>query len=137
MSIARRRIARPEQVLQKQVAAFLDAALVPPAFWFHCPNGGARSKVEGAIFKAMGVKPGIPDCIVVWNADGKDIFLGPVPQILAIELKAKNGRETPDQRRKLAQFKAVGASVAVCKSLDEVIAALTQAGVHMRGRIAA
>lgn len=30
----------------------------------HVPNGGARSKVEGAIFKAMGVKAGVPDILL-------------------------------------------------------------------------
>lgn len=31
--------------------------------WFHVPNGGRRSKLEGAKFKRMGVKPGIPDIV--------------------------------------------------------------------------
>lgn len=28
---------------------------------FHVPNGGKRSKVEAARFKAMGVQAGVPD----------------------------------------------------------------------------
>jgi hypothetical protein len=30
----------------------------------HCPNGGWRSPVEAARFKAMGVKPGVPDVLL-------------------------------------------------------------------------
>jgi hypothetical protein len=32
--------------------------------WFHSPNGGARNAQEGAKFKRMGVKPGVPDIVL-------------------------------------------------------------------------
>ncbi|RMH12435.1 MAG: VRR-NUC domain-containing protein, partial [Gammaproteobacteria bacterium] len=33
--------------------------------FFHPPNGGWRSKIEAAIFKGLGVRPGVPDLIVL------------------------------------------------------------------------
>ena len=33
-------------------------------YLLHCPNGGWRSPIEAARFKAMGVKPGIPDILL-------------------------------------------------------------------------
>lgn len=99
---------RPEQVLQQQIAAFLQAAY-PSLVWFHPPNGGARSKVEGAIFKAMGVKPGVPDLVFVLP-DGRAAFL---------ELKAGRGRLSPAQEGFLARIDKLGCPWASVRSLAE------------------
>ena len=48
----RRRRARPEQALQRTVAQYLDLA------------GGYRNAIEGAIFKSLGVKAGVPDLAI-------------------------------------------------------------------------
>lgn len=59
---------RAEQ--QTQIALLQWAELVQVgshtlAEWLHhSPNGGARSKAEGGIFKAMGVKAGWPDLVL-------------------------------------------------------------------------
>ena len=74
---------RAEDALQRDVARLLDYALPPDAVWFHAPNGGGRSKVEAAIFKGLGVKPGVPDLIILYRG-----------RCLAIELKAPG--LTPD-----------------------------------------
>jgi hypothetical protein len=34
-------------------------------FAFHCPNGGARRPIEGAILKGLGVVAGVPDIIAI------------------------------------------------------------------------
>jgi hypothetical protein len=46
------------------VISHLNMRAMPGAFYFHCPNGGKRSKAEGGIFKALGVRAGMPDLIV-------------------------------------------------------------------------
>lgn len=53
---------------------------------FHVPNGGKRGKREAAKFKAMGVKAGVHDLIIMHG--GKIIF---------IELKTDNGKLSPAQ----------------------------------------
>jgi len=54
---------------------------------FHVPNGGLRSKREGAKFKAMGVKAGVHDLIILLDK-GRTIF---------IELKVGNNKLQPSQ----------------------------------------
>lgn len=44
----------------------LNISIYPELKWLHhSPNGGARSKSEGARFKAMGVKSGFPDLVLL------------------------------------------------------------------------
>jgi hypothetical protein len=74
--------------------------------FFHVPNGGARGKAAAGKLKAEGVRPGVPD------------YLLPVPRVgfvgLAIELKAKGGTASSEQKDWLAHLEAVGWRVAVC-----------------------
>ena len=43
---------------------------------FHVPNGGNRSGREGAMFKAMGVKAGVPDlCLPVPRGDFNNLWI--------------------------------------------------------------
>lgn len=78
---------------------------------FHIPNGGKRNAREGARFKRMGVKPGVPD-----------LFL-PVPRGkyhgLFIELKSSNGKLTDYQRHWLQDLAASGYAACVCFGFDE------------------
>jgi hypothetical protein len=53
----------PESAVQK--AVFQHLAARGCGFAFHVPNGGWRSPVEAAIQKGLGVKPGVPDLIVI------------------------------------------------------------------------
>ena len=92
---------------------------------FHIPNGGARSKAEGAIFKAMGVKAGVPD-----------LFL-PVPMELVaddgraaqsaglfIEMKAQGGRVQPNQKEWMRNLIDCGYCCCVCFGAEEAEAVL-------------
>lgn len=35
--------------------------------FFHVPNGGSRNKAEGGKLRLMGVLPGVPDIIIIYN----------------------------------------------------------------------
>jgi hypothetical protein len=116
---------RPEQELQKQIARVLDTVLKPEVVWFHVPNGGKRSAVEGAIFKAMGVKPGIPDIIITW--------LGPDgPLVLAIELKAGKGKPSDNQVIMMDRLSQCGWIVREARSVVDVLELARQFMVPMR-----
>jgi hypothetical protein len=105
---------RPEQALQRTIIAGLRAAL--PQTWLvaHVPNGGKRSAVEGAIFKAMGVLPGVPDILVLGETDhGATAWF--------FEVKADRGSLTPAQRQMHEKLRDLGFGVAVVKSWDDVV----------------
>jgi len=102
-------IKRREQELQISVVRFLEVALPDDVFFFHVPNGGKRRKREAAIFKAMGVKAGVPD--IPFLHDGR-CFL--------IELKADDGTLSDNQKAAHKFIRKAGCPVAVCRSLGEV-----------------
>ncbi len=100
---------RPEQALHHACAQFLDIALPSDACWFHPANGGARSPVEAAIFKGLGVRPGVPDLVIVYRG-----------RFIAIELKSEGGRLTPAQKGMHERLQLAGAVVTTAKSLKEL-----------------
>ena len=97
---------------EEQIALMRWAALATPAhpelrLLFHIPNGGSRGKAEAGRFRAMGVKPGVPD-----------LFL-PVPRSgfhgLFVELKrTKGGRVSPEQEEWLRALVDKGYMARVC-----------------------
>ena len=78
---------------------------------FHIPNGGKRSKTEAAIFKAMGVKAGVPDLCLPVARGG---FAG-----LYIEMKYGKNKPTDNQKQWIADLKSEGYKVEVCYSGEE------------------
>ena len=104
---------RREQALHRAAARYLDLALPDSAVWSHPANGGWRIRKEAAIFSGLGVKPGIPDIIIVHAG-----------RLVAIELKAPGGRLTRVQEAMHERLRRAGATVAVARSLDELSAFL-------------
>lgn len=91
---------------------------------YHIPNGGARSRAEGGIFKAMGVKAGVPDLFLpVQRLEGGSsrMLAG-----LYIEMKAEGGRLRPNQREWLEELRAQGYACAVCHGAEEAEQAIEQ-----------
>lgn len=117
--MARRNV---EQQFQIQVARYLSLALRPPTIWTAFPAGGG-GKVRGALLKAMGLKAGWPDVIVMHG------FRTRTTVLLGIELKVGKGRQSPEQKAVMAAFQAAGALYKVCRSLDDVEWALMDAGL--------
>lgn len=91
---------------------------------FHIPNGGARSKAEGGIFKGMGVKAGVPDLFLPLPRLSDDImrtYCG-----LFIEMKAEDGKLSAAQRQWLQRLSRKGYACAVCRGADEAKEVITE-----------
>ena len=99
-----------EDNFQKSVARYLDTI---GAFWFHCPNGGSRNAIEASKLKAMGVKAGIPDCLIMDQRKG---YSG-----MAIELKVGYNKPSEHQLSIFDKLVDSGWLVVVSWSLDEVV----------------
>ena len=85
---------------------------------FAIPNGGARNPITGAMLKAEGVKPGVPD-----------IFL-PLPvgrfHGLFLEMKTPVGRLSPEQREWQMRLRNRGYAAVTAYGLEEAIDLLTR-----------
>ena len=102
-----------EQSLHRVVAQYLDAALPADCWWTTFPAGGG-GKIRGAQLKAMGLKAGVPDVLIL---RGAQFF---TPRILWIELKAKRGMVSMVQDIVHHDLRRMGCHVACCRSLDDV-----------------
>lgn len=120
------RRARPEETLQMQVVKYLGLALAGRSEFFAVPNGGKRGFREAQRFKAAGVKAGVPDLIVI--NDGRAI---------GIELKAGKTPLSDVQRDYHERLRRARVAVTVCRSVDEVEAALRAAGVPLHATLEA
>lgn len=130
-NLARPRPPGRERELHAAVAQFLRLALRPPTMWSTFPAGGGGLE-RGRMLARLGLRPGLPD-ILVWHpaptaVDGcrAVIFVG-------LELKTEVGRQSVVQRGVEADFDAAGATYVLCRSIDDVQAALAAAGVPMFG----
>lgn len=74
---------------------------------FAVPNAAKRSPRLGAYMKAEGLKAGVPDLVLAKP-------VGPFGA-LYIELKAMDGRVSPEQKDWLGRLNAAGNYAAVCK----------------------
>ena len=116
MSVGQKGHAREEQELQIaffEWAKWQERRYPELRLMYHVPNGGHRSKAEAGIFKAMGVKRGVPD---VFLPAPRGIYHG-----LYIELKSSNGVPSSDQRELLNSLQEAGYFVCVLNSLDKAI----------------
>jgi hypothetical protein len=117
------KVRQPEAQIQRAVIEHLRWRGVPNSFAFHPANGGWRTAVEGAILKAAGVVPGVPDVIIINNG-----------RVFGLELKTVAGRLSDIQRQTMEAMRRAGAIVAVAHGLDEAIAQLEQWQLLRRDR---
>ncbi len=103
---------RPEEQTHRAIVEWL-CWVEPNAEWFHPPNGGARSKAEAGIFKALGVKAGVPDLVFTLPPDGRTAF---------VEIKAPGRKLSPDQHAFRDTWDKAGALWAVAHSIDDMAA---------------
>jgi hypothetical protein len=87
--------------------------------WFtHIPNGGARTAIEGAIFKSLGVRAGAPDLLLVRSG-----------QALFIELKAPGRKLSLSQVECHEALRRAGAAVETTDNIDHALGFLRRHGV--------
>jgi hypothetical protein len=119
-SPARRRTVslQREDNIQRVLFAHLNRRAARGVVYWHTPNGGKRQISEAAKFKRLGVRPGMPDVMLL---RGGELF--------ALELKTDTGRLSDDQRATLQSLTAAGATVATAYGLDHALKLLEQWGI--------
>lgn len=106
-----------EDQLHRSVAQYLALVLKPPTLWNTFPAGGG-GKARGQRLKAMGLKPGWPDLIVLHPK-------GRLTMVLGLELKCGRNRQSAEQKAVAEQFAGLPlAHLAVCRSIDDVASEL-------------
>jgi len=108
-----------EDDLQKEVKKYIEAKY-PTVFFIHVPNGGKRSKAEAGIFKAMGVKAGIPDILIFDSGNDKYSH----HKGLSIELKNRNGVVSDKQFECMEELTKRNWRCVVCWNMEEIILVL-------------
>jgi hypothetical protein len=119
----------------------LGLLLLPPAVWFTYPAGAAQlSPPQMAAYSRVGLRRGFPDIMVIHDA-----------RIFGIELKSRRGvlsktkvvrtasgapRMLIGQVERFAELEAAGMRIAICRSVDEVLAQIVRWGIPVRGRVA-
>ena len=104
--------------IHRAVVAHLRARAHPDALWFHVPNGGQRSRVTGAILKALGVLRGVADILIIFRS-----------RVYALELKSKKGRPTVEQMEFMSRLTHAGGYGCITQGLDRALAVLERWGV--------
>jgi hypothetical protein len=112
---------RPEDQLQCVVLQHLKIRGPHDAFWTHFPAGGARSPIEAAMLKGLGVRPGVPDLLIVHDGT-----------LYALELKAEGRKPTALQDETQEALRRAGAKVACAIGLDQALSQLETWGL-LRG----
>ena len=106
-----------EDTLQKSCVQWFDLQYRHFSWaLFHVPNGGQRNRVEAAKFKAMGVRPGVPDLLLILPRHGYSY--------LAMELKVGKNTQTDSQKTYQSKMSENGGKYIVIRSIDEFIDAV-------------
>lgn len=116
---------QPERELQKACAEYMRHLPPPPAgpWWTAVsPNAGKRTIGAAKLAKAMGLQPGTPDILVLWNG----AFTG-------IELKAAKGSLSDAQDAAGAAISQAGGNVLLARTVDEFQACLAVARARSGG----
>lgn len=117
---------REEDALQASAYEYLCRALPAGSFAFHPANGGFRLPTEAKRLKCFGVLPGAADLLIVHRRC-----------LYAIELKSPKGVVSYAQLDFETLCHRAGVPYAICRSLDQVEAALREWGVPLSARVAA
>jgi VRR-NUC domain len=108
----RLRIKEPEteQQLQRRVVKLLNARALDGVLWFAVPNGGIRDGKTASILRLTGVRPGIPDILLLHRG-----------RLHGLELKTARGKISEEQQTMLADMTTAGARVYVAYGYAEVV----------------
>ena len=113
-----------EHELQKSIVVYLTHALPKDAVFFAVPNGGDRNPIVASKLKAEGVKPGVPDLLILWRG-----------QTFGLEVKTLKGRVSVAQELFHEKARRAGMFVEVVRSLSDVSRYLEARGVPLGARV--
>lgn len=125
-----------EDELHAAVARSLDLLLLPPATWTTFPAGNVQLIGQAAAKLArLGLKRGWPDILVLHGVlhgielkrDG-----GTLSRTRSVRTRRGSLRIVEGQRDTFPRLAAAGMRLAICRSLDDVLAALIGWGVPLR-----
>ena len=105
---------------QVALAMALDRARLR---WCHVPNGGRRDRRTAELMRASGLKPGVPDVLIF---DAPPAL--PSARGVALELKARTGDLSPEQREWLGALGALGWMTVVAWGAEDATARLRALG---------
>lgn len=117
----KRRRAQPETTIQQAVATYLMLCLKPPAWWTSIEHGITVPPQVATRWASIGVKPGIPDVLIVH--DGRCYW---------IECKAEKGVLSSSQLDTHEKLLRAGAAPHVCRSVDDLRHSLALWGIPTR-----
>jgi hypothetical protein len=113
-----------ESKIQKEIVRTLRI-LLPHGWLVVGVSNNPRSRIGGAIEKAMGLTAGLPDLALYGNLDGSP-FTG------FLEVKTAKGRVSEAQRDMHDRLMDANFKVAVVRSVDDAIATIKKWGLPLR-----
>lgn len=116
----------PEEALQRSIVQLLRLCPAPPEgpSWNAVNPIPAKSKAAAGKSKAMGLRSGWPDLLLVWKG-----------RAITIELKAGRGRTSPAQEELRREITLAGGVWAEVRSLEEFVGLLGSLGIPCPVRI--
>ena len=118
-----------EYEIQKAICQWLDKHLPPTAWYCHVPNGGYRKIREMAKLKAMGLKPGTPDLLLLYRPPG-----ALTPWVIWMEVKRDHLTDPDiDQLKVLAKLKSLGCWATVVCNVEQVAWLLRNLKIPLKG----
>ena len=117
-----------ETPIHISIVEFLDLVLPEPLKALHFANGGKRGKREAGRLRAMGVKAGAADIIILgWMKSG-------VPSFIWFEVKSDEGSLSQSQKDWRDWCAAIGAPWFLVRSIADAEDALKWLGIPLRGK---
>lgn len=126
-----------EDCLHEAVANALDILLLPPTQWTTMPAGGYElTAAAAARLVRLGLKASWPDVQIVHEGRFHGIELktrtGRLSRTRQVPTRWGGTREIVGQVERHAMLEAAGARVAVCRTVDDVLAQLAAWGIPTR-----
>jgi hypothetical protein len=115
----------------------LDRLLMPPAFWFTYPAGVVQlSPQQAARYSRLGLKRGLPDIFILhdgaWGVELKRRG-GTLSKTRVVRTRRGSPRILAGQEEVFPLLLAAGVQgIAVCRSVDEMLATLHRWGIPLR-----
>jgi hypothetical protein len=130
-----------EQEMHEQVARLCEQLVAPPAAWACYPAGAVQlGPAQMAKLSRMGLQRGWPDFLFLHGGKLRGLELkakgGALSKTKIVRTKRGSPRVLVGQVERFAELEAAGMTIAVARSVDEVLATLERWQIPLRGRAA-